>query len=137
VPVQVDSDLGPAFDSIVRQQLEGLEVSGDPFHLSRAAQIVALAARYKVPAIYYSREYVTAGGLLSYGPVYTDTYRQIGVYAGRIVKGERPADLPVLQPTRFELVINLKTARALGLTVSNQMQLLADELDAIARRRAC
>jgi len=122
-----ESDIDTAFASLADLHPRALLV-GDPSFLSRREQIVALAARYAVPTIYDWREYVATGGLISYGTSLTDTYRNVGTYVGKILNGAKPADLPVQQPTRFELVVNLKTANALGLTVPSSILARADEL---------
>ena len=128
----LEASTGPAIDSafeaIVREKSGAILVHSDPFFTSRYAQIAALGTRAAIPAIYPSREYAEAGGLASYGADVRDEYRKAGVYAGRLLQGAKPADLPILQPTKFELVINLKTARSIGLNISDSFQLLADEV---------
>jgi putative ABC transport system substrate-binding protein len=123
-----DREIEAAFETIAQHRIAAVAVAASPFFDTRRDKLVALAARHSVPTIYQFREFVAAGGLVSYGIDPIDAYRQVGVYAGRILKGAKPADLPVLQPTKFELVINLKTAKALGLDVPLHLQQLADEV---------
>jgi putative ABC transport system substrate-binding protein len=123
-----DGEIDAAFESVAQNRIPALAMAGDPFFNSRRDKLVALAARYAVPSMYSFRDYAVAGGLMSYGIDLPDVYRQIGVYVGRILKGAKPADMPVEQPTKFEFVINLKTAKALGLTVPEGLLNAADEV---------
>jgi len=125
---RTSGEIEAAFATIVRDRADALFVASDIFFVSRRVQFATLATRYAIPATYHSREFVEVGGLMSYGTDILDSFRQVGVYTGQILKGAKPADLPVLQSTKFEFVINLQTARALGIEVPNSIQLLADEV---------
>jgi putative tryptophan/tyrosine transport system substrate-binding protein len=126
VEASSERDLAPAFASLADNRAGALYIDGDSLFTGLRAELAALATQHAMPAISEAREFAEAGGLMSYGASLTDAYRQAGIYVGRILKGEKPADLPVVQPTKFELVINLKTAKTLGLKVPTSMQLLAD-----------
>jgi putative ABC transport system substrate-binding protein len=123
-----DEELTTAFGSFVQERVSAVLITADPYFDTRRERLIAFAAQNRLPTIYQFREYAVSGGLISYGPRITDGYRQGGIYAGQILKGAKPGDLPVVQPTKFEMVINLKTANALGLALPNSIQLLADEV---------
>jgi putative ABC transport system substrate-binding protein len=123
-----DPEIDAAFDDLAQARTGALLIINDFFLNSRMEQLSALAARHAIPVMHSEREFILAGGLMSYGISLVETYRPVGVYAGRILKGAKPADLPVIQSTKFELVINLKTAKALSLTVPDKLLALADEV---------
>jgi putative tryptophan/tyrosine transport system substrate-binding protein len=121
-------EIDAAFATLERERPDALFVAGDAFFVSRAVQFATLTARGRIPATYSLRDYVAVGGLMSYGTDFTEAFRHVGIYTGKILKGARPVDLPVMQSTKFEFVINMQTARALGIEVPNPIQLLADEV---------
>ena len=121
-------DINAAFATLVQKRADALFINGDAFFTSRVVQLATLAVHHRVPAIYSVREFVAVGGLISYGASFADMFRQVGIYTGRILRGEKPAELPVLQATKFELVINAQTARMLGLTVPEKLLVAADEV---------
>ncbi len=123
-----EQEMAAAFGAFVEQKAGAVLACNDPFFGSYREQLASLALRHKLPAMSFRREFAEVGGLLSYGPHFAEGYRQAGLYAGRILKGSKPADLPVVQPTKFEMVVNLKTARAIGLTISESFLLRADEI---------
>ena len=128
IKVSNTSEIDAGFATLVQQHIGALLVGTDTFFFSQGHQIITLAARYQIPTIYFVHALAAAGGLLSYGPNFVNEWRQAGIYAGRILKGTKPTDLPILQPTKFELVINLKTAKALGLDVPPTLLARADEV---------
>ena len=123
-----DHEIEAAFDIVARDRPDALFIPADAFLVSRRVQLATLAARYRIPAAYPTRENVEAGGLMSYGPDLLEMWRQIGVYTGEVLSGAKPADLPVMQSTKFDFVLNLKTAKTLGLNVPMTIQMIADEV---------
>jgi putative tryptophan/tyrosine transport system substrate-binding protein len=123
-----DREIESAFESVAPQNIQALAVAADGFFDTRREKLVALAARHAVPTMYHFREFAMAGGLVSYGIDASDAYRLVGVYTGRVLKGDKPADLPVVQSIKFQLVINLKTAKTLGLAIPDRLLALADEV---------
>ena len=123
-----EAEVDAAFATFLEQKVGALLFGNDPFFGSLREKLAALAIRNKLPAISFRREFAEAGGLLSYGPLFADGYRQAGVYAGKILSGTKTTDLPVMQPTKFELIVNLKTAKAMGLVISEAFLLRADEI---------
>jgi len=128
VTASSEVEIGTAFGDLVKHRAGALMVAPDPFLFDRREHVVALAASHAIPAMYFAREFSESGGLVSYGTSLAEVYQQVGAYAGRILKGEKPAELPVIQPTKFELVINLKTAKALGLTIPPAILAQANEV---------
>jgi putative ABC transport system substrate-binding protein len=127
-PVYEPPEIETVMTTLAQQSGGGLIVSPDAFTVTHGADIIGMTARYKLPSIYAERNFAAAGGLISYGADYIDHFRQAATYVDRILRGEKPADLPVQQPSKFYLVINMRTAKALGLTIASSMQLLADEV---------
>ena len=123
-----DAQLETAFAALLQKRVAALVVASDPFFDLRRKRIISFAAENRLPGIYQFRDYALDGGLISYGPSIIDTYRQVGVYAGRILKGANPSDLPIMLPTKYDLVVNLKTAKALGLAIPDRILALADEV---------
>jgi putative ABC transport system substrate-binding protein len=128
VKASAASDFVPAFDILVQQWVGALVIAGDPFFYSKSEQLAELTVRHSIPAIFQLREFAVAGGLISYGASLADAFRLMGIYAGRIIKGDKPSELPVQQQTNYDLVINLKTAKALGLNIPLPLIGRADEV---------
>jgi putative tryptophan/tyrosine transport system substrate-binding protein len=128
VRATTEPEIDAAFATLAQQRVDALLVASDPFFSSRRDYLVALAARYKLPTIYNQREFAAAGGLASYGTDFADGYRQARNYVGRILNGQKPSDLPVVQPTKIELIVNLKAAKALGLAIPPSLLATADEV---------